>query len=724
MRWLNSLLEPANLSAAEVEAALTDAGFPIDGRETSPGGDVRLEVEITSNRGDCLSHLGLAREIAAVTGRAPKSPAPPVARAKGKIGEALTLENKVPDVCPRFTAQLIRGARIGPSPKWLAERLESVGQRPINNAVDVTNYLNFLFGQPAHVFDLAKLAGQRLVVRYASQGEDLTTLDGKKRKLSRDELVVADGKRAQSLAGVIGGADSEVTAATRDLVLEAATWDPETVRRAARRHQVKTDASHRFERYVDARTIDAPAGFGAALVAELTGGELCAGMLDEGRPAEPKGSVVMRTARCRALIGAEINDATMYKALGALGIETRPGDGLTPKSAHREREAMVLCTIPPWRPDLEREIDLIEEVGRIHGLRHVPIHDRVSVAVRRPQETERARREIGGVLAGLGFHEAVTFSFTKPGAAAPWLPPGMAALEVEDERRAHEPTLRPSVLTGLLACRKSNQDAGAPGGVRLFEMAAVFGRAEGTGHRAQGTEPKGSGVRGQGSRENGGAPAGVVESRNLGLLMDVPVEGKSASFEDRQSGVRLMRGAVEAVVRTAAGAAGDLRIEGAEPHCAAMEAGAYARVLLGGRALGYYGLVAGETVRAWGLERPVAGGELNLDALLEAYPPRAVVTEPARFPSIERDLSLIVDEDVTWERVRALIEGAKVDRLEAVGFVGAYRGKQAGAGKKSVTLRLRFRDAARTLRHEEVDPQVEAVVGLARVRLGAELRTA
>ncbi len=713
VRWLNSLLEPANLSAAEVEAALTDAGFPIDGREESPGGDVRLEVEITSNRGDCLSHVGLAREIAAVTGRTLKSPAAPnpTGRAKGKVGEALTLENKVPEVCPRFTAHVIRGAKIGPSPAWLTERLESVGQRPINNAVDVTNYLNFLFGQPAHVFDLAKLAGRKLVVRYATQGEALTTLDGKKRKLSRDELVVADGERAQSLAGVIGGADSEVTAATRDLVLEAATWDPETVRRAARRHQVKTDASHRFERYVDARTIDGPARFGAALVAELTGGELCGGMLDEGRPAEPARSVSMRASRCRAIIGVEIDEGAMVRALGGLGVECDGG------STARKGGATLRCTIPAWRPDLEREIDLIEEVGRIHGLKHVPIHDRVSVAVRRPQETERARREIGGVLAGLGFHETVTFSFTTPVAAAPWLPPGMAALEVEDERRAHEPTLRPSVLTGLLACRKANQDSGAPGGVRLFEMAAVFGRVEGTGHRAQGTGEK---ARGEGR----GAPAGVVESRNLGLLMDVPVEGKSASFEDRQRGVRLMRGAVEAVVRTAAGAAGALRIDGAEPHCAAMEAGAYARVLLGGRALGYYGLVAGETARAWGLERPVAGGELNLDALLEAYPPRAVVTEPARFPSIERDLSLIVGEGVTWEGVRALVEGAKVDRLEAVGFVGAYRGKQAGAGKKSVTLRLRFRDAARTLRHDEVDPQVEAVVGLARARLGAELRTA
>lgn len=695
VRWLNSLLDPGDLTPAQIEEALTNAGFPIDAREELPGGDVRLEVEITSNRGDCLSHLGLAREIAAATGRRVKPPSAPagVRPAGGKADAACTLKNTVPDVCPRFTAHVIRGVTVAPSPAWLVERLESVGQRPINNIVDVTNYVNFLFGQPSHVFDVARLADHTLVVRYASEGEPLLTLDGKRRTLKKDELVVADGRRAQSLAGVIGGGESEVTGATRDVVLEAATWEPVTVRRAARRHQIRTDASHRFERVVDPRTIDAAARFAAALIADLGKGALCEGMLDEGAKAAPLRVVPMRTARCRQMIGADVDDATISRVLSALEIKTDSGG----KGEFRG-------TIPAWRPDLEREIDLIEEVARIHGLKHVPIHDRVSVAVRHPQETERARRELGAVLAGLGFFEAVTFSFTSPKAAEPWLPDGMSALEVEDERRAHEPTLRPSVLTGLLGCRRANQDAQAApaGGVRLFEMAAVFGRQGGTG---------------------GAGGAGVVEHRNLALLMDVPVEGKSASFDDRQRGARLMRGAVEAVVRAVAGPRADLVIEPAAPHSRALETGAYARVSLGKRPLGYYGLVAADVAKAAGLEHPLVGGELDLDVLLAAYPPKASVTELARFPSIERDLSLLVGEDVTWDRVRSVVLGARVDRLESVGFVASYRGKQTGAGRKSVTLRLRFRDPARTLRHEEVDPQVEAVVGVAREQLGAELRT-
>ncbi|MFM9994926.1 MAG: phenylalanine--tRNA ligase subunit beta [Phycisphaerales bacterium] len=698
VRWLNSLLEPGNLAPAEIEEALTNAGFPIDAREALAGGDVCLEVEITSNRGDCLSHFGLAREIAAVTGRTLVAPpAPKPGRVAGRAAEACRLDNRAKDACPRFTARVIRGARIAPSPAWLVERLESVGQRAINNAVDATNYLNFLFGQPAHAFDLAKLAGRSLVVRYAAAGEPLTTLDGKKRKLAADELVVADAERAQSLAGVIGGADSEVSSATTDIVLEAATWDPATIRRAARRHQVRTDAGHRFERIVDPRTIDAPARFAAALIAELTGGTLCEGMLDEGRAADPLRVVEMRPDRCRAIIGSGVDDATQGRLLAALGIKVERAPSL------------LRCTIPPWRPDLEREIDLIEEVARTHGLRHVPTRDRVTVAVRPPQDTERARRELGSVLAGLGFFETVTFSFTSPKFAQPWLPPGMAAIDVEDDRRAHEPTLRPSVLTGLLACRAANQNvqSAAPGSVRLFEAAAVFGRVEGTGHGGQG-----AGVR------------GVVESRNLGLLMDVPFDGKSASFEDRQRGVRLMRGVIEAVVHAmmGVGAGADLRIEPAEPHAPAMERGAYARVSMNGAPLGYYGLIDAAAARAHGLERPLAGGELNLDALLAAYPPRDSVAALPAFPSIDRDLSLLVAEATPWERVRTVVEGAKIDRLEAVSFVGAYRGAQAGVGRKSVTLRMRFRDPARTLRHDEVDPQVASVVAVAKRELGAELR--
>jgi phenylalanyl-tRNA synthetase beta chain len=688
--WLNSLLDPGGLSPEQVEGILTDAGFPIDGREEAGGGDVRLEVEVTSNRGDALSHVGLAREIAACASQRLVLPAVGSPATSGGVGGVLALENTVPRECPRFTAQVIRGVKVGPSPSWLQRDLEAAGQRPINNLVDVTNWLNLGFGHPAHVFDLKQLGGGKVVVRMARDGEALVTLDGKRRRLRADEVVVADAERPVSLAGVIGGAESEVTKSTTDVVLEVATWDPVAVRRAARRHGVRTDASHRFERYVDPREIPAAARRAAAMIAALSGGVPCEGMLDAGRKDAPLRKVSMRPERCRMLLGYEMDSAEMSRLLERLEIRAE----LSPKG--------LVCTIPAFRPDLEREVDLIEEVGRVAGLSRVPIAGRVSVAVSRPQESERGLREVGTVLTGLGFYEAVTFTFTSPARAGLFLPPGSCAAAVSDERRAHEPTLRPSILPSLLACRKANQDAGvtAPGGVRLYETAAVF--IEGTGGPGSG-------------------PSRAVEHRNLAVLLDVP-GGARAGFTERQEAARLIRGAVEAVVRALAGTESALTVEPGPSHCPAFDGAAYAKVVLGGEPLGYYGLLGGECLREFGLAGGAVGGELNLDRLLAGYPPRATVKPLPRFPAVERDLSLVVEEGVTWARVESLVAGAGLDLLEEVEFVGTYRGRQTGSGRKSVTLRLRFRDAGRTLRHEDADGQVRTLVELARQRLGAELR--
>lgn len=693
VRWINRYLEPGDLATEQIDQILTFAGFPIDAREDLPGGDARLEVEITSNRGDCLSHIGLAREVAAVTGRKLKLPDIPERLGGGPaVSSALKLENTAPEACPRFTARVIRGVKVGPSPAWLREALEAVGQRSINNVVDVTNYLNFEFGQPCHVFDLAKLAGARLVVRWAKEGEPLVTLDGKKRTLRADELVVADAERAQSLAGVIGGGESEVSDATTDVVLEVATWDPVTVRRAARRHGVRTDASHRFERIVDPRTIGPAAARAAALIVEVAGGTVCDGVLDEGPAAggsAERREIPFRPDRCRALMGVEYTDEEMAQRMAALEIEVE-------RDADRWR-----CRVPAFRPDLEREVDLIEEVARTAGLDRVPIHERLGVAVKSPQAEERAARELALLLTGLGFFETVTFSFVRPQHAVAFVGPGLRVVSVDDERRAHEPALRPSLLPSLLSCRRANQDGGASqeGGIRLFETAATFAERDEPGRRN-------------------------VERRRLALLMDVPgvAPGKAGGIEERQQGVRLIRGVVEAAVRAMAGAAATLGVEPGAEAAPGYEPEAWGEVMLDGQPLGRLGLVSTDAQRLFGIDVPMVAAELDLATLLAGYPPRATVTALPAFPAIERDLSLIVDEQVPWRRVREVVAAAKPDKLEDVRFVGTYRGKQTGPGKKSVTLRMLFRDPTRTLRHEEVDPQVESVIAVAREQLGATLR--
>ncbi|MEL6330482.1 MAG: phenylalanine--tRNA ligase subunit beta [Planctomycetota bacterium] len=705
LAWLNRYLAPAGVTADEADDLLTRAGFPIEGREDLASGDVMLDVEVTSNRGDCLSHLGCAREVAALSGvnagepRRLALPAFDAPSPSGDVTGLLTLENRTPEACPLFTARVVTGAKIGPSPAWLVELLESVGQRAINNAVDVTNYITLGLGNPCHVFDRAKLAGHAIVVRRANEGEALRTLDGKDRKLVASDLVVADAERAQSLAGVMGGAESEVDESTTEIVFEMATWDPVTVRTQSRRLNINTDAGYRFQRGIDPRTIAASAERAVALLCELTGGTLAGGVLAEGAPSPEARTVRVRPSRAKLVLGLDLPAKKCAELLAGLEIATEV-----------ESEDAVVCTIPAHRSgDLTREADLVEELARVADYDTIPIADRLTVEIKPPQSRRRALNEIGRVMTGMGFSETVTFSFTSDEHAKLFLPEGMRAPAVDRDRRAEEPTLRPSPLTGLLHCRQQNQAAKSapPGAVRLYEISSVFGEV---GDEA--------------------APESV-ERQNLALLLDVPgsPDSPKRSLDDKQLGLRAVRGAVEQLVHTCHGEGACVLIDKLDrPVSPAWEPDATAsvRVQRAGDAeptmLGLMGLIAPAALRSFELETPVVAAELGLDPLVAPYPPLSRASLLPRFPAIERDLSLIVDEATPWGEIASMVAGLAQERVESCGFIGTFRGKQIGAGKKSVTLRLVFRDPERTLRHEEVDPEVDAVVAEARKRFQAELR--
>lgn len=690
--WLNRCLTPGDVTADEAEHVLTHAGYPVEGLTEQPWGDVTLDVEVTSNRGDLLSHLGCAREIAAArSATKPRTlvhPAFDDPPAGAPIGSDLALRNEQPDVCPLFTARLIRNVKVGPSPDWLVKALEAVGQRSINNVVDVTNFITFEFGNPCHVFDLKKLAGSTLVIRYANDGEALTTLDGKPRTLKPADLVVADAEGATSLAGVIGGKDSEVDESTTDVVFEMATWDPVTIRTAARRMAIRTDAGYRFERIVDPRTIDVAARRAVALIVELTGGEVAEGVLSEGHDLPTSEPIVVRPSRCRDVMGLEVSTDDIAALLRGHEVDVEQAS-----------DDELRCVPPAFRPDLTREIDLIEEVARTHGYDAIPMADKIAIRVTHPQETERARRELGATLTGLGFWETVTFSFVGPAHAEPWYPEGLEQARVDDDRRGAEPTLRPSVIPSLLQCRKHNAAAQVQveGGVRLYELSATFAQ----------TPEKQS-----------------VERRTLTMLMDVEgvAPGKKPKPEQMQKAVRAIRGAVEHAVAAMAGPARPVTIKPAAPTCSGWDAAGHGTVKVDGQALGVFGIVGEHARKLADLDEHVVAAELDLDALLGLYPPRGSVTPLPAFPAIERDLSLIVDEATAWSKVVDLIEAADPEHFDGIDFVGTFRGKQVGAGKKSLTARLRFRLADGTLRHEDVDPQVERVVALAIEKLGATLR--
>lgn len=706
IRWLNRYLDPSTLTPDEAEAKLIAHSFPIESREakqTPEGPDTVLDVEVTSNRGDCLCHLGLARDLAVTTGRKLLSPRPAVVGKGPKVETVTSVENQVPVLCARFTARVIRGVKVGPSPKWLVSALESIGQRSINNVVDVSNFVLFELGHPSHTFDLNTLRGKRLVVRHAKAGEELVALDKRTHKLLPGDVVVADAERAVSLAGVIGGLDTGVTEKTTDVLLEVATWDPATIRRAARRLEIRTDAGYRFERIVDARDLEWASARCAELIMELAGGELCDGVISVGAPLAAPAVIELRPARCEHVLGKAIAASEMVALLRGIGVtcaEVSGGGG---------GGGTIRCTPPHHRLDLTREIDLIEEVARLHGLDSIKESQTIGVSLDSRQPIawplrEKATRELGRVLTSQGFHETVTFSFMVPAHAAMFMPAGLRGLRVDEARRKDMPAMRPSVIPSLLTCRRANQDAkaapsggvGGSAGIRLFELAAVFAEADGAAARQ------------------------TVERRVLAMLADA-----GDSHDSRQAALRAVRGTIERAVRELGGAGATVAFEPTAPPNAGIDAAGCASVRLGGaseKTAGFIGLVNGAALSAWGLDQSAAVAEVDLGALIALYPPRNSAKLLPQFPAIERDLSVILDEKIAWETVERTLAGLSLERLESRAFVGTYRGKQIGAGKKSVTLRLRFRDDSRTLRHEEVDPQVGQAVAALKQSLGAELR--
>lgn len=675
LHWLNSYLAPP-AEAHEVETLLTQQGLPIASREQAPGatGDVVLDVEVTSNRSDCLGHVGLAREVAAGSGR---RLTPPKLVAEGAnhnldlptASSFVRVTNQDRSLCPVYTARVIIGVKVGPSPAWLVERLAAVGVRSVNNVVDVTNYVMLELGQPLHAFDLDRLAGRRVVVRTAADGELFVAIDGSSHRLRKDMLVIADAEKPVAVAGVMGGRDSEIAPATTNVLLESARFDPLSVRRASRALKLSSDSSYRFERGVDPSGVVFASQRAAGMIRDLAGGIPAEGVIREGADPPSPQTVVLRLHRCNELLGVHLTRDQIAEPLGRLGLDPRwDPDG-----------TRVTCTIPTYRLDLSREVDLIEEVARLRGYEAIPVEPKIEVVARPVQTSIAGRQVLSRVLAAHGYYETITFSFTRPEHGRLFVPPDHQPLMIEDERRKSEPMLRPSLLPSLLACRKSNQDVGNDG-VRLFECAATWTR--------HGTD--------------------IVERNRLGLIADAP---------EPDVALRQIRGTIEQLLVQLRGEqAAEFTPEDRSIYAPA------ALIRLGDIPLGHMGLVAAAIQRLFDLQTRAVAAELDLDALLAGYPPRRNARQLPRFPGIERDLSVVVAEKVRWSQVHQHVMETRPALLEEVRFIGTYRGKPVPPGCKSVTFRMVFRDPASTLRHEQVDPQVHAVVDALKKNLGAELR--
>jgi phenylalanyl-tRNA synthetase beta chain len=651
---------------------LTMVGLAVERVETR-GDDVILDLDVTTNRVDCMNVYGVAREAAAIYGKALRPLDLRLSESGPSAAESLRVDVDAPDLCPRFCARVL-DVRIGPSPQWIRERLEAVGVRPIHNVVDLTNYVMMEMGQPSHAFDLDRIPEHRLRVRWARDGERLTTLDGLERSLTGRVGVVAGPDQPLALAGIMGGASSEVSDETRVVALEAAYWEPVAIRRAAKALGMHTEASHRFERGADpSGTAVATARIGY-LLQKIGAGSVRPGLIDRHPAPQPRRQVFLHPARVSALLGTDVTDDRAREILTRLGF------------AAGDRQATgIPFDVPSWRGDVSREVDLIEEVGRHHGLDKVaatlpPAGRREGL--RPAQSRERALREL---LVASGLVEVINYAFVGRGEVAG------AAVELANPISEQQDTLRTALVPGLLSTMAANRRRGARD-VRLFELGRVF------------------------AARNGGAPA---ESMRLGLLLAGDAGETHWSRRARAVDFFDLKGLLEAMAARLG--VPDLQFDGEGPLPDLVHPGKAAALRIGGRQAGYIGALHPEAAQARELREEVVVGELELEEVLAAQPPPVRVRPLARFPAVTRDLSVICEAATPAAELEAIARRAAGPLLRSVSLVDRYEGEQVPAGKVSLSLQLVYQDPARTLTGSEVQESVDAVAGALRAR-GAEIR--
>jgi phenylalanyl-tRNA synthetase beta chain len=661
-------------------------GAPLD--RVIDAGDTLVEVEITPNRGDWASILGLAREVRSHFGgplrlpetAAPESGAPAAASVRVAIEDA--------ESCPLYVARVVRGVRVGPSPRWLVERLEAAGVRSINAVVDVTNLVLFELGQPLHAFDLASLRGGEIRVRRAASGEKIVTLDGQTRALAGDDLVIADAERAAAVAGVMGGAETEVTGATRDVLLESAQFHPTRIRRTARRLGLHSEASYRFERGIDPEGVARAADRAARLLEELCGGEVAPGRVEaRGAPLARSAEVRLDPARANRLLGTDLAPARVAELLERADFRVR------------EEAQQLVAAVPSWRADVHRPEDLVEEVARLHGYDRIPatLPEAPLLAVARPARLRRID-VLRDTWAGQGLLECVTLPFASPADH------DRLRLPADDRRRRavrltnplveEDSHLRTTLLPSLLRAARQNLDRQADE-VRLFEIGPAF-LARGAGELPE--EPLlAAGILTQGER-----PTLWQPRERIPLFFLAKGVAERALFD--------------------LGYAPWCRPGGEGASEPFLHPGASAWIGVGDRVLGSVGELHPEAAARFDIDVPCGLVELDLSAL-GALPGReARFREPSRQPRVRRDLAVLLDRSQRAGDVLEALRRAGGPHLVSAEIFDRYEGAGVPEGKLSLAFRLTFQREDRALTESEITEQMERMVEVLRRDFGGELR--
>jgi phenylalanyl-tRNA synthetase beta chain len=663
--WLKDYV-PLAIKPEDVTNRLMMAGLNHESTEKA-GDDWAIDLEVTSNRPDCLGHIGVAREIAVVFNQplTVKDPQPKTGKTPVNSLTSVTIE--CPDLCPRYQARVIRGVKVKSSPAWLANRLQTIGIATINNIVDISNYVLMEIGQPLHTFDFARLHGRKIIVRRAKAGEPFLAINHEKYQLDANMCVIADADRPVALGGVMGGADTEVSPETTEILVEAAEFDPLSIRRTVRKLRLPSDSSYRFERGVDSEMVDWASRRCCELILELAGGELAEGVIDVGVKRAAYPPIVLRLSQIERILGIQVPPATVDRILVALGNQKIKSDAAT-----------ITVQPPSWRRDLEREIDLVEEVARIHGYDKIPEDVGVRMAASHRRDQERRDDCVRNVLTATGCDEALTPSVVSEESTtrfSPWSADPPLTTNTPLMRGADR--LRKSLIPSLLEVRQNNQALGNKT-VELFEMAKVYLP------RAQ-QLPAERPILGLVSGRDFSQVKGLIESLAAQLRDTVELTSRSTS----------------------------------QPL---LDPAACCELRLGDVVCGYVGQLNKAGLKQFGLRTPATIAEIDLGILGERANFVPQYQPVSQFPAIEQDLNFIVEEKIRWADLAAAVREAGGPLLEGLAYRETFRNPQVdGPNRKRLLLSIQLRSAEGTLTGQEAETVRKQIVAACEARVGAKL---
>lgn len=668
--WIREFVD-LPVDDGQLAESLTSIGIAVEGI-SGEGTNTVFEMEIGTNRPDAMNHYGVAREAAALY-KVPLKPIdPPGANAatsrKSDRNSVFAIEIEDRDGCARYTAQIVSGVKIKSSPEKIVSRLALVDQRSINNAADGSNYTLWEMGHPTHAFDLDLLQGGKIIVRRARQGETLKTLDGVDRKLSPDDLIIADANRPVALAGVMGGFDTMITEKTRNVLIESAWFDPVAVRKTARRHGLHTDASHRFERGADYAATALACALVAQRIIESGGGETIGDQIDAVAREMEQAPIELRTAQVQRILGTELPTQDIVVILKRLGFELVPEPGSPPR---------FFVRIPSWRLDIEREIDLIEEIARLHGYNNFPntLPAFSGAVIENPYAAKEAK--LRSSLLALGYDEAVSLSFISHEDAETFS--NSPIVELANPLSEEASLMRSSLVPGMLEMLAYNLNRGTEN-VRLFEIGDVYQAA------------------GEGATEHRRICMGATLSA---LQYDVP-QGSLLDKSKGKSGLdifRAFKGDVASLLTNFQRKALTFDSEVTEYY----QPGKSARALLDGETAAQFGQLASEVAGSRKLKHEVFIAEIFADRLY-ARPAREMLYRPlAKFPAVERDFSFVFKDEITFQKIKVAVQSIHLKDLRSFAPVEIFRGGSVPTGSYSILLRAKFQSHARTLREDEVN---------------------